>query len=192
MSAREGIARGARGRRPHRVGLVCLDAGEKGAAHLLLDDLAAATDAYECRAGMGDDAIELLEPHGGAVVDALVIALGDDGPLCNLPQGAQPGTLVYTVLACDAPDAVIPRLEAWCRENGLAWSGALVVEGAWALPATWASPRLGWLRRPVSEGVDALVLALRTGSDAGVVRVRQSPARRAWSALLARLFSARD
>lgn len=192
MSAREGIARGTGGRRPHRVGLVCLDAGEKGAARLLLDDLAAATDAYECRAGMGDDAIELLKPHGGAVVDALVIALGDDGPLCNLPQGAQPGTLVYTVLTCDAPDAVIPRLEAWCRENDLAWSGALVVEGARALPATWASPRLGWLRRPVSEGVDALVLALRTGSDAGVVRVRQSPTRRAWSALLARLFSARD
>ena len=192
MSAREGIARGAGGRRPHRVGLVCLDAGEKGAARLLLDDLAAATDAYECRADMGNDAIELLEPHGGAVVNALVIALGDDGPLCNLPQGAQTGTLVYTVLACDAPDAVIPRLEAWCRENGLAWSGALVVEGARALPATWASPRLGWLRRPVSEAVDALVLALRTGSDAGIVRVRQSPARRAWSALLARLFLARD
>lgn len=75
MSAREGIARGAGGRRPHRVGLVCLDAGEKGAARLLLDDLAAATDAYECRAGRGDDAIELLELRGGgAGVDALVVA----------------------------------------------------------------------------------------------------------------------
>ena len=78
MSAREGIARGTGGRRPHRVGLVCLDAGEKGAARLLLDDLAAATDAYECRAGMGDDAIELLELAGGSAagVDALVVALG--------------------------------------------------------------------------------------------------------------------
>lgn len=190
MSAREGIARGTGGRRPHRVGLVCLDAGEKDAARLLLDDLAAATDAYERRAGMGDDAIELLELAGGSAagVDALVVALGRGVPLCDLPRDARPGTSVYALLTCDSDAA---GLEAWCRENGLAWSGALVAEGARALPATWSSPRLGWLRRPVSESVDALVLALRTGSDAGVVRVRQSPARRAWSALLARLFSAR-
>lgn len=189
MSAK-GIARGTGGRRPHRVGLVCLDAGEKGAARLLLDDLAAATDAYERRADMGDGAIELLEPAGGSAagVDALVVALGRGVPLCDLPRDARPGTPVYALLTCDSDAA---GLEAWCRESGLAWSGALVVEGARALPATWASPRLGWLRRPVSEGVDALVLALRTGSDAGVIRVRQSPARRAWCALLARLFSAR-
>lgn len=191
MSAREGIARGAGGRRPHRVGLVCLDTGEKGAARLLLDDLAAATDAYECRAGMGDGAIELLELAGGSAagVDALVVALGDDAPSCDLPHGAQPGTPVYAILACDSDAA---GLEAWCRESGLAWSGSLVVGDARLLPATWSSPRLGWLRRPVSEAVDALVLALRTGSDAGLIRVRLSPARRAWSALLARLFSALD
>lgn len=191
MSAREGIARGAGGRRPHRVGLVCLDTGEKGAARLLLDDLAAATDAYECRAGMGDGAIELLELAGGSAagVDALVVALGDDAPSCDLPHGAQPGTPVYAILACDSDAA---GLEAWCRESGLAWSGSLVVGDARLLPATWSSPRLGWLRRPVSEAVDALVLALRTGSDAGLIRMRLSPARRAWSALLARLFSALD
>lgn len=191
MSAREGIARGTGGRRPHRVGLVCLGAGEKGAARLLLDDLAAATDVYERRAGMGDDAIELLELADGSAadVDALVVALGRDAPLCDLPRDARPGTPVYALLTCDSEAT---GLEAWCRENGLAWSGALVVEGARTLPATWASPRLGWLRRPVSEGVDALVLALRTGSDAGVIRVRQSPARRAWSALLGKLFSTQE
>ena len=191
MSAREGIARGTGGRRPHRVGLVCLDTGEKGAARLLLDDLAAATDAYERRAGMGDGAIELLELAGGSAarVDALVVALGRGAPLCDLPRDARPKTPVYALLTCDSGAA---GLEAWCRENGLAWSGSLVVGDARLLPATWSSPRLGWLRRPVSEAVDALVLALRTGSDAGLIRVRLSPARRAWSALLARLFSARD
>lgn len=190
MSAK-GIVRGAGGRRPHRVGLVCLDAGEKGAARLLLDDLAAATDAYERRTGMSDGAIELLELAGGSAagVDALVVALGDDAPSCDLPHGAQPGTPVYAILACDSDAA---GLEAWCRENGLAWSGSLVAGDARLLPAAWSSPRLGWLRRPVSEAVDALVLALRTGSDAGLIRVRLSPARRAWSALLARLFSALD
>ena len=190
MSAK-GIARGAGGRRPHRVGLVCLDAGEKGAARLLLDDLAAATDAYERRTGMGDGAIELLELAGGSAagVDALVVALGRGVPLCDLPRDARPKTPVYALLTCDSDAA---GLEAWCRENGLAWSGALVVGDARLLPATWSSPRLGWLRRPVSEAVDALVLALRTGSDAGLIRVRLSPARRAWSALLARLFSALD
>ncbi len=191
MSAREGIARGTGGRRPHRVGLVCLDAGEKGAARLLLDDLAAATDAYERRADMGDDAIELLELAGGSAagVDALVVALGRGVPLCDLPRDARPGTPVYALLTCDSDAA---GLEAWCRENGLAWSGSLVVGDARLPPATWSSPRLGWLRRPVSEAVDALVLALRTGSDARLIRVRLSRARRAWSALLARLFSARD
>lgn len=191
MSAREGIARGTGGRRPHRVGLVCLDAGEKGAARLLLDDLAAATDAYERRTGMGDGAIELLELAGGSAagVNALVVALGRGVPLCDLPRDARPKTPVYALLTCDSGAA---GLEAWCRENGLVWSGSLVVGDARLLPATWSSPRLGWLRRPVSEAVDALVLALRTGSDAGLIRVRLSPARRAWSALLARLFSARD
>lgn len=190
MSAREGIARGTGGRRPHRVGLVCLDAGEKG-ARLLLDDLAAATDAYERRTGMGDGAIELLELAGGSAagVDALVVALGRGVPLCDLPRDARPKTPVYALLTCDSDAA---GLEAWSRENGLAWSGSLVVGDARLLPATWSSPRLGWLRRPVSEAVDALVLALRTGSDAGLIRVRLSSARRAWSALLARLFSARD
>ena len=191
MSAREGIARSTGGRRPHRVGLVCLDAGEKGAARLLLDDLAAATVAYERRTGMGDGAIELLELAGGSAagVNALVVALGRGAPLCDLPRDARPKTPVYALLTCDSGAA---GLEAWCRENGLAWSGSLVVGDARLLPATWSSPRLGWLRRPVSEAVDALVLALRTGSDAGLIRVRLSPARRAWSALLARLFSARD
>lgn len=145
MSAREGIARGAGGRRPHRVGLVCLDAGEKGAARLLLDDLAAATDAYECRAGMGDDAIELLELRGGgAGVDALVVALGRGAPLCDLPRDARPKTPVYALLTCDSDAA---GLEAWCRENGLAWSAPWWSRAPGRFRATWASPRLGWLRR---------------------------------------------
>lgn len=191
MSESKGAARGADCRRPHRVGLVCLDAGEKGAARLLLDDLAAATDAYERRTGMGDGAIELLELAGSSAagVDALVVALGRGVPLCDLPRDARPKTPVYALLTCDSDAA---RLEAWSRENGLAWSGSLVAGDARLLPATWSSPRLGWLRRPVSEAVDALVLALRTGSDAGLIRVRLSPTRRAWSALLARLFSALD
>ena len=83
MSAREGIARSTGGRRPHRVGLICLDAGEKGAARPLLADLAAATDAYECRAGMGDDAIELLELSGGGAGGAARgVALGRGAPRC--------------------------------------------------------------------------------------------------------------
>lgn len=190
MSEGKGVARGMGGRRPHRVGLLCPGDGENGAARLLLGDLAAATRAYERRAGMGDDALELIDLADGdtAGVDALVVALGNDAPPCDLPHDAQPGTLVYAILTCGS-DAT--RLEAWCQERDLAWSGALVVRDATTLPATWASPRLGWLRRPVSEGVDALVLALRTGSDAGIVHVRPSLARRAWAALLARLFSAR-
>lgn len=188
MSVSQGVAGGVSGRRPHRVGLACLGDGEKGAARLLLDDFAAATRAYERRAGMGEDALELIELADGdaAGLDALVMALGDGAPRCDLPHDAQPGALVYAILACD-PDAT--RLEAWRQERGLAWSGALVVGDAATLPATWSSPRLGWLRRPVSEAVDALVLALRTGSDAGVTHVRLSPVRRAWATLLAWLFS---
>lgn len=200
MSVSQGVAGGVAGRRPHRVGLACLGRDERGTARLLLDDLAAATRAYERHAGIGDGALELVEPGVGAGTDgadALVVALCAGEKPARLPA-ARPGARVYAIVTCEdaaaaggAAGAAVARLEELCGAQGLAWSGALVVGNARLLPATWPSPRLGWLRRPVSEAVDALVLALRTGSDAGLIRVRPSLARRIWAAALARLFSPR-
>lgn len=56
------------------------------------------------------------------------------------------------------------------------------------------SPRLGWLRRPVSEGIDALVLDVRCGKPHNKVIATLNPPRRAalWAlGAVRRLFAAR-
>lgn len=187
--------------RPRRVGLVCLSPrGKASASRLLLDDLAAATEAYERRAQMGEKSIELKEvvrPQDAAGVDALVLAVPlyvDELPasaiarLEELAGAARPGTRVYALLNCGffepyQMDCELEVLELWCRAHGLAWSGAVAVGGGGMLPGIWGSPRLGWIRRPTSEASDQLVLALRSGSDAGIIQVRQRIPR--WMYILA-------
>ena len=188
-------------RRPHHVGLVCLSPhGKASTSRLLLDDLAAATRAYERRAEMGEHTLELFEvtrPEEAAGADALVLAMPlyvDElpsnaiGELARIGATAHPGTRVYALLNCGffEPEQMTSGarvLELWCQEHGLAWAGAVLVGGGGMVPSIWGSPRLGWIRRPVSEATDELVLALRSGSDAGVIPVRQRIPR--WAYILA-------
>ena len=75
----------------------------------------------------------------------------------------------YAVAACPGPDPspaghALDGLARSCGEAGLAWMGGLAVAGAELTPGLSRQPRMGVLRRPVSEATDRVVAALRAGS----------------------------
>ena len=157
----------------------------------VLDDLADALRAYDrlARLRLGDASAEPLvvtrteaacagEPDRAGKADALVLGTnGTDGPEEALHTLAEDGAIghgrpAYLVFVEDAGDAEsswadaeasAQTLEAACEGAGLAWAGGLVVPG-WALvPGLLRHPRMGILRRPLSEATDDLVAAIRSG-----------------------------
>ena len=170
------------GHRPARVGALALgacDGAASEAVRLLLGDLAEAGAVYERLAGLATP-VE-FEMLGGAAeagaCEALVLGVcaGEElesalaGLLPNVAEGSQ----VYAVVACESrePEEALPALrtlEKWCSEQGLIWQGALVVADAARLPLVWGKPRMGRARRPVSETMDELLLAIRCGAEVGV------------------------
>lgn len=84
----------------------------------------------------------------------------------------EPGRYVY--LLCDvtgSDDApareLFSALERACEARGLIWMGGAAVLDHTFARAVHASARMGMMRRPVSEGIDELILALRSGLPAG-------------------------
>ncbi len=185
-----------RNRRPSRVGLVDCAVGKKAgrATRPLLDDLAEAGAVYERRSG-AERPIEFVR---GCVAGCEALILGLDG--CDATFGdvldpAVPGTAIYAVCACMdcAPEEALGclwALEQACEQRGLAWRGGLAIGDAQVVPAFEHSPRLGFWRRPVSEGLDGLLLCVRCGSDAGRQAVRPGPLRRAFAAIQPRINAA--
>lgn len=193
-----------RNKRPVRVGLVAcaMCDGEKGngeaarAIELLLDDAVEAGAAYERRSG----AERPVEFARGTTAGCDAVILGVDGT--NAESGGElgslaAGTAVYAVCACtesraDEVLACLWALERACGQRGLAWRGGLTVEDAQVAAAFEHSPRLGFWRRPVSRGIDQMLLAVRCGSDASLEAVRPGALRRAYAALLLRRRSCRS
>lgn len=135
-------------------------------------------DGYQGGAGAGSAPASAghSEPF-----DALVVALALDLPdpdapiaalssaLDHLGSGLLSGFPVYALLLTPSAqpgslDHLSPALSSTCQAHGLSWNGALVIADAAILPALARSPRMGMFRRPVSEAIDRLILALRTGS----------------------------
>ncbi len=174
------------GHRPARVGALVLGAcnGAAGeAASLLLGDLVEAGAVYERLAGLATP-VE-FEVLGGATeagaCEALVLGVcageGLAEPLAELLPNVAEGSQVYAVVACESrePEGALPALSAleeWCSEQGFIWQGALVVADAARLPLVWGKPRMGRARRPVSETMDELILAIRCGAEVGVGTAR--------------------
>lgn len=189
-------------KRPARVGLVRCAAGEGEAARaieLLLDDAAEAGAVYERRA----DAERPVEFARGAAgggetgfdgtgFDAVILGLdGTDARFGDVLDSLSAGTSVYAVcvcVGCPAEEALgcLHALEEACDQRGLAWAGGVAVGHAQVVSAFERSPRLGFWRRPVSEALDLMLLAVRCGSDAGLAAVRPGPLRRAYARLLLR------
>lgn len=173
---------------PRRVALVCADPGEGRSvtAHLLAD-LAEALPVYARMAGVaapelvgarraeelrGCDAAVLgypLRPGGlpGGLVGMLGRALGVVGP------GARVYALCSTSL-CDPGHALtsLSVVENFCTAAGARWMGGVAVGAGDMVLAAARSPRMGMMRRGVSEAVDRLVMAVLAGADAGVIKAR--------------------
>lgn len=137
----------------------------------------------------GAEALALLRPDEDALVLGVCADLGDlvdpvgagvDGGrarefagaldaarrvLAHVPRDVR----AYAVAACQGPDPspaglALDGLARSCGEAGLAWMGGLAVAGAELAPGLARQPRMGVLRRPVSEATDRVVAALRAGS----------------------------
>lgn len=153
------------GKRPHKVGLVCLADGNEGAAlGLVLDDMAAAGPVYEWLCHVKEP-IEFarLDPSDSnalSTCDSFVIAFTGK-------KDAEASALALPLPAGS------PRYAVCDREPALpGWAGALVVDDLADLPRLMRKPRLGHARRPFSEACDRFLLAVRTGAGFGVAHAR--------------------
>ena len=174
-------------KRPTQVGLVNA-AGRRcaGVGEVLLADMAEAGAVYERRGGM-EKVISFgcvgLEGDVSAC-DAVVVALDvADAQFGELLGRLRAGCAVYVVclcVECQAEEALatIYALEEACDQRGLAWRGAFAIEDAQVIEPFAGMPRMGFWRRPVSEAVDCMLLAVRCGAEAGCVPVRQGWLRR--------------
>lgn len=184
---------------PRRVAL--LNASPRGrrstTAHLLAD-FSEALPIYARMSGV--DAPELVSATGAeglAGCDAVV--LGYPLYVDALPSGLvetlarardelAPGSGVYALcnMGFYEPEQIAPSfwvIENFCAAAGARWQGGLAVGGGGMVVAVAGSPRMGMMRRSVSEGVDRLVTAVLAGTSAGVVEAR--PAIPRWAYRLA-------
>lgn len=149
-----------------------------------LDDLASALRAYDrlARRLLRDPESRALEVWRGSLgapadavterAEAAIVGLADeDGTAVAeglLARGhVRPGTLVYACILDetngDAAGRCADSLEDSCEGAGLTWAGGLVIPAGALVPNLLAHPRMGALRRPISETADDLVAAVRSG-----------------------------
>lgn len=186
------------GRPPRRVALLCASPkGEESASWALLSDLAEAVRAFAELGGVTPPEMRLVRcrpsgglPDGRSPLDGDAIVVGYplyvDGPpsglvatlerLANEPRrGRRPGVYALGNLGLYEPRQLRPSLavlRGFCEGKGLPWRGAVAVGGGGMVLPTARSPRMGMLRRPVSEAIDQLALALLAGRPLGVVEAR--------------------
>ena len=184
--ARDGSPEG--GRVIALVGATC--PSEDPAVALLLDDLAEALPVYALLAGVAEPKVVRVGTGGAPVepltgADAVILGLPLHGhepagladALARARNVAVPGALAYA-LVCTAsydPEGArdsLAALEGVCEEAGTRWMGGLVVGAADMVPRSARSPRMGTLRRRVSEALDRLALSALAGAPAGEELVR--------------------
>lgn len=173
---------------PRRVALVCASPrGERSATAHLLADLAEALPVYARMAGVA--APELVDARGAKGLrggDAVV--LGYPLYVDALPSGLvgllerargelRPGARVYALcnMGFYEPEQIVPSflvLENFCAAAGARWMGGVAVGAGGMVLPTARSPRMGMMRRWVSEAVDQLIMAVLAGTGAGVIEAR--------------------
>ena len=142
----------------------------------LLWDLQDAIAAYARLSGTAfPRPVDLGTGDGVSAVDGIVLAVEDAldneemaavEQVFDCLEGA--GARVYVVVKTDIgglerAHGLIERLRAVCDLRDLSWCGGVVVCSGNGVAALRRSPRMGLLRRPLSEAVDKLVGAVRMG-----------------------------
>ena len=85
-----------------------------------------------------------------------------------------PGMRLYAIATAKDHDPELAAssfksLETFCSEYRLSWCGGLAVGASDMIPAIAKTPRMGMVRRRLSEATDKLILAVRCGTDAGAL-----------------------
>ena len=144
--------------------LARLRLGDAGARPLVVTRAPARGEA--ARAGEAD-ALVLGSDDSEGGGDAIVLGVNVVGEL-EEALGALAadheighGRPVYLVFVGEATAG--GAAEAACDGAGLVWAGGLVVPGWSLVPGLLRHPRMGILRRPLSEATDDLVAAIRSG-----------------------------
>lgn len=182
----------------------------------LLWDLQDAIAAYAQLSGTTLPRPIDLEADDAGAVDGIVLAIedvADDETLTAIEQALErfggTGTRVYAAIRAAQEGAkqargTAVRLHEACECLDQLWCGGVVVCAGSGIAALRHSPRMGLLRRPLSEAMDKLVGAVRMGCsiehaqllgggnagsvDAdGMVRARPAVPALIWRAIIKRL-----
>lgn len=183
----------------------------------LLWDLQDAITAYAQLSGTAlPHPVDLKANDAGSVADGIVLAIEDvpdDKTLTAIEQALErfggTGTRVYAAIRAAQEGAkqargTAVRLHEACERLDQLWCGGVVVCAGSGIAALRHSPRMGLLRRPLSEAMDKLVGAVRMGCsiehaqllgggnagsvDAdGMVRARPAVPALIWRAIIKRL-----
>ena len=141
----------------------------------LLWDLQDAIAAYARLSGTAFPRPVDLEADDAGAVDGIVLAIedvADDETLTAIEQALErfggTGTRVYAAIRAAQEGAkqargTAVRLHEACERLDQLWCGGVVVCAGSGIAALRHSPRMGLLRRPLSEAMDKLVGAVRMG-----------------------------
>lgn len=207
----------ARGDRPKTLQTIAyISIPESADLEFLLWDLQDAIAAYARLSGTALPRPVGLKANDVGAVDGIVLAVedvADDETLTAIEQALErfggTGTRVYAAIRAAQEGAkqargTAVRLHEACERLDQLWCGGVVVCAGSGIAALRHSPRMGLLRRPLSEAMDKLVGAVRMGCsiehaqllgggnagsvDAdGMVRARPAVPALIWRAIIKRL-----
>lgn len=170
----ETTARGDVPKALHNIAFVSIP--ESADLEFLLWDLQDAIAAY---ARLSGTSLPRLVAPGtddcGSAADGIVLAIedvADDETLTGIEQTLErfggSGTRVYAVIRTTQEGAgqahrTAVRLHKACERHNQLWCGSVAICADGGIAALRHSPRMGLLRRPLSEAMDKLVGAVRMG-----------------------------
>lgn len=194
---------------PKRIALInASPRGKHATTELILNDFEDAFNVYACHGASRDSIIPTLsrfiwdqadafDPHDPTDVDTIVLGY----PLyCDsLPshvielldewsdrRALAPTTRLYAIanMGLYEPSQILPSfrmLEHACIHMNLVWCGGVAAGAGGMIPALAGTPRMGIMRRNLSEAIDKLILAVRCGTDAGTIEARAAIPRFAYA-----------
>ena len=167
----------ARGDKPKTLQTIAyISIPDSADLEFLLWDLQDAIAAYAWLSGTAlPRPVDLGTGDGVSAVDGIVFAVEDalDNEEMAVVEQAlvclgNAGTRVYVVVQATPESAkqahvVAEHLREVCERRELSWCGGVIVRTGAGIAALRSSPRMGLLRRPLSEAIDKLVGAIRMG-----------------------------
>lgn len=167
----------ARGDKPKTLQTIAyISIPDSADLEFLLWDLQDAIAAYARLSGTAlPRPVDLGTGDGVSAVDGIVFAVEDalDNEEMAVVEQAlvclgNAGTRVYVVVQATPESAkqahvVAEHLREVCERRELSWCGGVIVRTGAGIAALRSSPRMGLLRRPLSEAIDKLVGAIRMG-----------------------------